>query len=793
MGQLKKASQEILTSDIADNILKCKTLSSAIREKKMDAINNCLEELCKLKSPSCLRSTNTEDLMNFDWNMILNEIHNRCPELLDIFLLICCRNYSSVNLQEQIIIRRIGMVYGILMQSRCKELSLVQRLMTVILTEGGVTKKCNERLQKVGVCLSYTRKINLLEKLGGHFNRKLVDAVRGGKSLRGTGDNLDYRELPHDMTSENQNKDLHYFATNFIVNRIEFPHLNNDVPDKNLEALNLGVFLPTIQELTIFRESAKVLVTRVLLEFLDYFRFAKNAVPDHIPHPYADEMSKKSTICSMPVLPFSENDYSHVVQIMRTYERWIGEIYQISDLVEENIHEKDMMNFTQLLDGRTKHPDQPQAHTLRDDLRDPLRGISVPFGGDQLTRVRFAGARDLVAGNTTATQRFDHTVPYTTELWHTKASFLQYSYANLYNNKSTREVGTLHFFKERYNRKNVDAEKVTKSYEGTEQLFISVGKAYIVAAAMEFWGIRDISGRATKNLPPSNIVDKTKEEKAKYLDEVVGKFVDQFVLHNPDEQIVAKYETLQYISKNAVCDHAYLKDQLSNALDNIEESRVQGTDDFIRNYGLQFIHLTVMLMQLKDTAAEGDGDRAAVNEKLLLSFFKANNNYSKYALEMLISIIQKEVLLSEKMAEKVKWGKFVNWKGGKGNNIENDLAQEISIKMAKDLIKGMGANKTLNAITMQTKAVSGILDIISNFDQCLNVQKSSSNHSRKGSKDDEIKMISDLQSIRPFMVIPGRNHPSFPDISANPRNNLNMREFHLWIKKHLKQLNKLEK
>eukprot|EP00794_Sanderia_malayensis_P018454 gene18454-20303_t len=94
---------------------------------------------------------------------------------------------STVNLQEQMIIKRIGMVYGILMQSHCKELSLVQRLTTVILTEGGVTKKCKKRLQKVGMCLSYTRKINMLQKHDCHFNRKLVDAVRSGKSLRGTG------------------------------------------------------------------------------------------------------------------------------------------------------------------------------------------------------------------------------------------------------------------------------------------------------------------------------------------------------------------------------------------------------------------------------------------------------------------------------------------------------------------------------------------------------------------------------------------------------------------------------
>ena len=207
-----------------------------------------------------------------------------------------------------------------------------------------------------------------------------------------------------------------------------------------------------------------------------------------------------------------------------------------------------------------------------------------------------------------------------------------------------------------------------------------------------------------------------------------------------------------------------------------------------RYYGLNVIELAVFLMQLTDTCAEGDGDRNNVNQKRLLSYFFRFNSFTKYAVEMFTSIAQAEALLSEEVAQRVSWGRFVNWTGGAGNNIEGDKAQEICNCTSKNVVQGMGPNKTNNAIITASEAAPGIHQIKQQFDRTTKIHPSSRAHSTRTSKDDEMIMFKDLRKLRPFRIAAHRLHEHFQDMSLSPLVGLNMEKFFSWLEKHKKQI-----
>jgi hypothetical protein len=170
-------------------------------------------------------------------------------------------------------------------------------------------------------------------------------------------------------------------------------------------------------------------------------------------------MKSKSVVVPFPVLLKDEKKYSEIVDVMVQLETWIHQIYKagkIPDIRSESVdtNSPDPVTSSSIPSTAASRPDQPLSHVHpATDPTDPLANTRVPCYGDQLSRVRLAGAKDLRAGCHTARDRLDHIHPIKVADWHCKRSFLKVN-----SNKIISLFSKLFIF-------NEITLKINKSYE----------------------------------------------------------------------------------------------------------------------------------------------------------------------------------------------------------------------------------------------------------------------------------------------------------------------------------------
>jgi hypothetical protein len=192
--------------------------------------------------------------------------------------------------------------------------------------------------------------------------------------------------------------------------------------------------------------------------------------------------------------------------------------------------------------------------------------------------------------------------------------------------------------------------------------------------------------------------------------------------------------------------------------------------DDLNSYVKNFMQWYFVIIQLKDTIHEGDIERTNIILKMMIPFFYSHSTLSKYFVECVDFILKTEHLLTPQLALRVRAGSFVNPNGGAGKNKAADIQKENEVKMLKELIKGLGANKTEKSIIQISKAAPVISQVVDNFDQMTGIQNVKSTHKVLSRSEDIKVLLEKLQKLQLWKLKHGRFLSGFPDVAKSPFN-----------------------
>ena len=113
-------------------------------------------------------------------------------------------------------------------------------------------------------------------------------------------DNVDLYVQRHEMTEENQNKDLHWVTVISTENRIhQVGHDSTEKPaNRTLADMENAVCLPDKYDHRKQRDDYTVLVARLITAHIDCLKFLRDVTEKHITHQHRRETSKPTETVS---------------------------------------------------------------------------------------------------------------------------------------------------------------------------------------------------------------------------------------------------------------------------------------------------------------------------------------------------------------------------------------------------------------------------------------------------------------------------------------------------------------
>ena len=264
--------------------------------------------------------------------------------------------------------------------------------------------------------------------------------------------------------------------------------------------------------------------------------------------------------------------------------------------------------------------------------------------------------------------------------------------------KSSGGHGTLAFFRTRLNRIAVTKE-LKKDVNACIDFISTVMKGHFLVCACGILGVTSLDGPLT--LPPG--------------------------LHKASA--VEQLTFINDISKIVVERCSLVQRSLTN-------ETVVDNNDGVSNYARILCHYSSNSVML------GRKEMETILRcwKLFMPHFKIAG-CTKYSLEALKLQFQLTITSSPNLAHQITWNRFVNVKGGAGNNIPCDLFNEHVNKQLKYIICNMGSSLTETALQRAAQSVTSLCHICERFDAQSGVPCRTTAHSTRSDNDDIKKVV----------------------------------------------------
>lgn len=192
-----------------------------------------------------------------------------------------------------------------------------------------------------------------------------------------------------------------------------------------------------------------------------------------------------------------------------------------------------------------------------------------------------------------------------------------------------------------------------------------------------------------------------------------------------------------------------------NQFVSIGETFKSNKSDELHLYTTELFTLALVWHCYHDAIKEGDGDRVIDIWKFLLIIFKkaGRKNYSKEALQLLVNY---HFLFSDRLAEQLKWSRFINTTGLPGANKPCDLHMEHLNRQLKGSLRNLHSNIGGRQITRAGKALGVVHDIETRFRSGVKAVKNSARHQRPSFEKDLELILDVLKETNPFTELPQR-------------------------------------